>query len=104
MFPIRKGIKNVDIAFAGRVDGMLPPRPIADYPRRRELETLVQDWFSSGLTKLTAKPREGVDGAEALAHLRYCMRSYEPKHEHKIEGVAFLINEWFEEFSATVKR
>jgi hypothetical protein len=24
------------------------------------------------------------------------MRSFEPKHEHKIEGVAYLMSQWFE--------
>lgn len=103
MFPIRKGLTKLDMAFATSVDGMLPARPIANYPRKRELESLAQSWFFKGLKGLRSKPRDGVNETEALAHLSYCLRSWEPKHEHKIEGVAFLINEWFEEFEAQVK-
>lgn len=99
MFPIKKGITKADLAFATGVQGMMPAySAIGAYPRKRELEDLVQVWFFKGLKGLKSKPREGVNETEALAHLSYIMRSWEPKHEHKISGVAFLINEWFEEF------
>jgi hypothetical protein len=80
---------------------MIPPyRAILDYPRKRELEDLVDRWFFRGLKNLKTKPRDGVNVDDALAHIEYVMRSWEPKHEHKTAGVAFLIDEWFEEFSA----
>lgn len=101
MFPIKKGITRADIAFAASVDGMLPAyREIPAYPTRRHFEELAQTWFFHGLKNLKTKARAGVNETQALAHISYVLRSWEPKHEHKISGVAFLINEWFEEFSA----
>jgi hypothetical protein len=100
MFPIRTGLTKADLVFPTNVDGMIPPhREIPEYPRRQHFEDLAQTWFFSGLKNLKSKPRQGVNETQALAHISYVLRSWEPKHEHKIAGVAFLINEWFEEFS-----
>jgi hypothetical protein len=99
MFPIKK-LSSTERAFPTSVEGMIPPyREIGQYPRKRELEGLVDRWFFLGLKNLKTTPREGVNEAEALAHIKYVLSSWEPKHEHKTAGVAFLINEWFEEFS-----
>jgi hypothetical protein len=54
------------------------------------------DWFYLGLENtdgLIAK--EGIDKAAALRHLRTIQGSFEPKHEHKEAGVAYLASKWF---------
>lgn len=58
---------------------------------------LVSQWFFKGLdaSKLVAK--KGIDKKLALRHLKAVMGSWEPKHEHKTAGVAFLMSQWFEE-------
>jgi hypothetical protein len=43
-------------------------------------------------------PKEGVDPEKAGRALRAIMVSWEPKHEHKEAGVAFLMSEWFEDW------
>ena len=43
------------------------------------------------------KPKEGVDTKKALRHVKAVLGSWEPKHEHKEAGVAFLLNEWFDD-------
>lgn len=57
---------------------------------------VVQRWFFEGVSSSVFVPREGIDKATALAHLGAIMRSFEPKHEHKIAGVAYLCSLWFE--------
>lgn len=102
MFPINTKLTKLDLAFPANVIHMMPPYAelrTANYPRKRELEALVSRWFFSGMKNLKTKPREGVDVTKALAHLKCVLSSFEPSHEHKTAAVAFLINEWFEEFS-----
>ena len=41
-------------------------------------------------------PREGVDMGKAMNALGALLRSFEPKHEHKIAAAGFLIDQWFE--------
>ena len=42
------------------------------------------------------KPRDGVDASKARTVIQACLGSFEPKHEHKIGGVGWLIDQWFE--------
>jgi hypothetical protein len=64
---------------------------------KSEWVEIVERWFFKGLPEGTKViPKEGIDTTKAVAHLSYVMRSFEPKHEHKIEGVAYLMSQWFE--------
>jgi hypothetical protein len=40
--------------------------------------------------------REGVDAKAAWRHCAALLRSFEPKHEHKEAGVAYLMSQYFE--------
>lgn len=40
--------------------------------------------------------RAGVDANKALGAIKAILASWEPKHEHKTAGAAFLLSEWFE--------
>lgn len=57
---------------------------------------IVSNWFFQGLDESKIKAREGVDRRDALLNIKAILRSYEPKHEHKIAGCAMLLAEWFE--------
>lgn len=46
------------------------------------------------MKRLTARP--GVDRDKALVAIKAALGSFEPKHEHKEAGCAFLLHEWFE--------
>ena len=41
--------------------------------------------------------REGVDPETAWTHVTTVMRSYEPKVEHKIAGMGYLLSLWFKD-------
>ena len=45
----------------------------------------------------TFKAKDGVDNKKAMAAISAILRSFDPKHEHKEAGVAYLFSEWFEE-------
>lgn len=64
----------------------------------------VSTWFFAGAASVEGAividgtkwtPREGVDFMKALRAIRALLRSWEPKHEHKIAGCGFMLNEWF---------
>lgn len=48
--------------------------------------------------QVSFRPREGLEGEPVWRHILACLRSFEPKHEHKIAGVAYLIDEWIDVF------
>jgi hypothetical protein len=58
---------------------------------------LAQRWWSDGLRGHFV-PKEGIDCSKALRHLDICLRSCQPKHEHKIGGVGYLMSLWFERY------
>jgi hypothetical protein len=96
-----QAIDDVTVAFPARVVGTLLPR-VADIPREfysraNPWATLASRWFFSGLSgRFAVKP--GIDERTALRHLSAVLRSFEPQHEHKEAGVAFLMSQWFDGF------
>lgn len=84
---------------ATSVEGLLPPWESIPEAFRRGRDPwckAVHKWFFEGLKKGALRARDGVDQGAALAHCSSIMRSFEPRHEHKIAGVAFLCSLWFE--------
>ncbi len=73
-----------------------------DIPNEFKLDSnkankMASDWFFGLLNKETMpKTKEGLNKFEVLGAIRAILVSFEPSHEHKIAGVAYLINEWFE--------
>ena len=63
----------------------------------RKWITIVDDWFFNGIEKLVLKPKAGINEKEAFRHLKSIMSSWEPAHEHKIAGVAWLMSLWFDD-------
>lgn len=86
---------------AGRVSDYLPPRDLI--PKEfdnwgNKWNRTASSWFHKGLPEGTKFiPKEGVDTEKALTHLATVLRSFEPKHEHKLAGVGWLMSLWFED-------
>lgn len=58
----------------------------------------VSDWFFNGLTEADMArltPREDIERGPAFAAVKAILASWEPKHEHKEAGAAYLLSEWF---------
>lgn len=97
-------VKDVDIAFPAIGEDLLPTwNYIPEEFRSQEhpLCKLVGTWFFEGLTAPEIVTKPGIDCEKAMRHLSVCLRSYKPKHEHKIAGIAYLISLWFEKFEET---
>jgi len=92
-------VSAVDVAFPTNVEHLMPSYkeiPAEYKSGSNAWNRLVSTWFYKGIdaTLLVTKP--DVDRAKAFRHLKAIMGSWEPKHEHKIAGVAYLMSQWFE--------
>ena len=94
-----KEVSDLDLAFPGDIleQGLLPAWE--DVPEELKEESswpaFVARMFYGDVG--WPKVKEGVDGVKAKRHIMGCLRSFQPKHEHKIAGVAWLMSQWFEE-------
>lgn len=92
-------ITAVDLTFPDRVIGTLLP-PQSDIPEefageQSEWLSLVRRWFCVGLN-FRPKVKPELDENLVWRHLNACMGSFEPSHEHKVAGVAYLMSLWCE--------
>ncbi len=99
-------ISDAMLAFPADVSHLLPP--IEDVPeefhyyeRRSEGRSrwvaIASQWFGPGLQGGLV-PKEGIDAQTAGRHVQACLGSFQPKHEHKIAGCAYLLSLWFERY------
>lgn len=66
---------------------------------------LVDDIFFSGIKNEVLTPKEGIDKSIALRHMSMLLHSFEPSHEHKTAGVAYLMSLWFrDDFGYQLRR
>jgi hypothetical protein len=91
-------VTGLDMAFGGKAMKILPAyKEIPDEFKRGKhpARDFASNWFFKGLSeKPKAKP--GIDRDLALANLKACLVDFEPKHEHKVDGVAYLASLRFE--------
>ena len=94
-------ITRVDVAFPANVRHLMPRREDIpkNYPRSTEWGKFQMKWFYEGLDAKTIKAKPGIDLTKALAHLSCIQNSFEPKHEDKVDSVAWLASQWLEEFT-----
>lgn len=93
-------VSDVDLVFPTSVRHLLPPWesiPAEFKNRQNKWVDVFSAWFYDGLRDFPFVPRPGIDRGMALRHIKACMGSFEPKHEHKEAGVAYLLSQWFED-------
>lgn len=98
MKPIK--VHDAEIAFGGKMQSLLPA--MADIPEEfrkgnSKWNQVVSDWMFSGIKDCQWKPKEGIDPNEAIRHIKAIMVSFEPKHEHKEAGCAYLLSQFFDD-------
>lgn len=96
-------VDDVTAVFPANVIGTLLPEKV-DIPREffrgdNPWSRLTARWFYKGL-KGRFIPKAGIDPKKATRHLATVMQSFEPQHEHKEAGVAYLMSLWFDHFEA----
>jgi hypothetical protein len=94
-------VSKIEMAFPADVQHlMVEPKDIPQdfnyYGGSSFFKDLAGDWFFKGIDPDILEPKEGIDKQKALNHLLCIMHSFQPKHEHKISCVAYLMSEWFD--------
>jgi hypothetical protein len=64
----------------------------------------IDDMFFKGVGIKVIVMKPGVERNTAMRQLQCILHSFEPKHEHKTAGAAYLMSLWFEKFEYTVKK
>lgn len=95
-----QSVSDVLMAFPGDIGHLIPdPMAIPDEfweSSGNDWVEFIGRWFASGLTADTrAFLAQDIDGNTAFRHLKTVLGSYQPKHEHKSAGLAFLCSRWF---------
>lgn len=98
--PTVMDVDDVTLAFPARVVGTLLPAwgEIPDEFKQAGNQwcQLAERWFFRGLGGSAFYPKPGVDPKKAVRHVSACLGSFEPKHEHKEAGCAYLLATFFE--------
>ena len=92
-------LTDIEIAFSTDVSQLMPK--YEEIPKEFKNDhnpwvEMVHEWFYDGLQKSKFAAKPGIDSSTAFRHLEAVMRSFDPKHEHKIAAVAFLMAQWFD--------
>lgn len=94
-------ISAVELAFPADVRRLMPPREEIPeefkFGRANPWTDLMGVMFFEGANLGFLVPRAGFDKIKALRHIRAVLGSFQPKHEHKSETVAYLMSLWFED-------
>ncbi len=59
-------------------------------------QDLVSSIFFRGGSIAAWQPKPGINRGAAINHFRTVLGSFEPKHEHKTAGCAYMLSEWFD--------
>jgi len=87
-------MSRIPVAFGGRSTAT-PTHPLG--MSADKWVRLADSWFGTGIVG-TVVVRPGIDAQAAVRHFRAVLGSFEPKHEHKIAAVAYLMSRWFERY------
>lgn len=91
-------VSDLLYAFPGHLDRLLPAWSDIpeEFKQSNEWTRFVDAWFYEGWpSDLNLYEHPDVDAMTAHRHLHTILRSFEPKHEHKVAGVAWLMSRWF---------
>lgn len=95
-----KEVSDLNLVFGGDMSQLLPdwesiPEEFKTW-QGTDWNKFVSKWFFGGAKKTMVTFDPAVDMTLALRHLKAIMMSFEPKHEHKEAGVAWLLSRWCE--------
>jgi len=96
-------VDDIDLQFGGKIDQLLPrwdeiPEEFVRHWHWNDHPWCgpINEWFHKGLDDKQFTPKAGIDAQVAWRHMGACMRSWAPKHEHKIAGCGYLLSLWFD--------
>lgn len=95
-----KEVTDLEITFGGDMDVLLPKWD--DIPEEFKFghtrwNKVISDWFFMGLKDVDLTPKESINANSAIRHIKAILSSFDPKHEHKEAGCAYLMSCFFED-------
>lgn len=94
-----QAVTKLDLAFGGNMNELLPSYQSIPEEYRNgatEWNAVTDRWFYKGLPEGTFLiSNDGINAEEAANHIQAILVSYDPKHEHKMAGCAYLLSKWF---------
>lgn len=95
-------VTDLDMAFGGKAMAILPPMSeIPDefkrFRRKNKWVNFVSDAFFRGIASCQARPKQGTDAGKVWRMFRACLVDYEPAHEHKTAGCAYMLSCFFDD-------
>jgi len=95
---VPRDVSDLDMAFPARVVGTFLPTkeeiPKDFWRGKTEWNRAISKLFFQG--GILPKVKQGIDSTKARRHLQTLLGSYEPEHEHKEAGAAWLMSLWYE--------
>jgi hypothetical protein len=88
-------INQVEYVFPADVIGRYLPE-LSEIPEDldKEFEELAQYAFSHAVELKPEALKEGIDPELANRHFNAVLRSFQPKHQHKLKGAGYLLYLW----------
>jgi hypothetical protein len=93
-----KAVTDVEIAFGGNMEELLPPAEVIPeefWKGETKWNKLAEAIFYGRKTNFVIHERENIDVHFAARHIRAILASFEPKHEHKMAGCAYLLSRFY---------
>lgn len=91
-------VSDLVLAFPASVVGTLLPEdrliPREFHDSRNAFHRLASGIIHGNPPEGDWETKPGIDGERMSRHIAACARSFEPKHEHKIAGIAYLLSLW----------
>lgn len=94
-----KKLNGLDVVFSTDVSHLMPAYEEIPEEFKKQFNPYVKltsQWFYKGLEKTKLKVKPEVNEVNAFNHLFAILSSFEPSHEHKMAGVAYLMSQWFD--------
>ena len=107
---IPEEIDDATLVFPASVSHLMPtwadiPAEFKDMHGTNPWTKIAMAWFFSGLNpKVEFHANPGYDPQKAYRHLAAIMGSWEPKQEHKLASVAYLMSIWFKKIKRWEKK
>lgn len=98
-------MSTMDAAF-GKMDLLLPrwEEIPEEFKSWRGTGEVAKKWvhaidciFFRGIQVIEVVMKNGIDKKVAIKHIMSILHSWEPRHEHKVAGAAYLMSLWFDE-------
>jgi len=103
-------IESVNMVFGTVIETYMPKWTDLpeDFRRERGIEVqkwgrIVDDLFFRGATNIRCIVKDPtIDQKDIMRHIAVLLHSFEPSHEHKTAGVAYLLSLWCHDMTYTV--